>query len=303
MILRIAQADAFGMAVEFTKDTNLTNEALKFSGYLKNPKYSLSPGSYTDDTQMSIAVMKTIMSKNITKEQFASDFVRTFKFDRRDGYARGFQEFLNKLVREVPDSELGQEFLKQIEPNSDKNGAAMRSVPIGVLRDPNEVVRVATLQAEITHNTPGGIDSSIVVALMAHFSMYSDEPFNNLKELLKSKCPRFMEYIDNTKDVWPFRVMYPDLGYKTAHAAYSIISNSIDSDPDVMRNTMMEIVKAGGDTDSLAAIVWGILSFRHKVPDSKWLEYGLEPKNEMTGVKFLKEFGQEFMNFVFSNEV
>jgi hypothetical protein len=50
----------------------------------------------------------------------------------------------------------GADLLARIRPGSAKSGAAMRASPIGTLCDEHGVLRVAALQARITHDTEGG---------------------------------------------------------------------------------------------------------------------------------------------------
>ena len=47
----------------------------------------------------------------------------------------------------------------------------MRSVPIGFLKNKNDVISFATLQAQITHNTELGISSSCAVSLAAFWGL------------------------------------------------------------------------------------------------------------------------------------
>ncbi|MFX8660853.1 ADP-ribosylglycohydrolase family protein, partial [Acinetobacter baumannii] len=81
-------------------------------------------------------------------------FLACFHRDPRDGYARGFQAFLEDKNNGTADW-----FLDNIRPDSDKSGAAMRAGPIGMVKNMGRVIEMATLQAEITHKTKGGVDS------------------------------------------------------------------------------------------------------------------------------------------------
>ena len=79
----------------------------------------------------------------------ARRFVAAFKRDPREGYARGFYQFL----QEVEDED---DFLRRIRPDSDKSGAAMRACPIGVFPSVGTVIDRAESQAALTHDTAGG---------------------------------------------------------------------------------------------------------------------------------------------------
>ncbi len=193
ILLRIAQGDAYGMASEYCErhpEEPEYAEIREFKRYLGHPAFhTLAPGTYTDDTQMSIAVSEALIEafidatylnidlgekiETLSVEHFTDRFFNAFKRDPRNGYSRKFQSILEEA--KTPDH------LRQlIIPDSTKNGAAMRSVPLGVLKDPTEIVRLAGLQASITHATYEGINSSAAVALMSHYALYDRRGFPSM---------------------------------------------------------------------------------------------------------------------------
>ena len=298
MLLRIAQADAYAAATEYIKlprDEGVQSAALQFDRYLKHPTHSLRAGQYTDDTQMSVAVAETIIAQTLvhgqkfkcaylSREAFADSFVRCFKRDRRDGYARGFQQLLDTVCT-------GGELLSKIHPASDKNGAAMRSVPLGVFKSPEEVVRVAEAQAKITHDTPGGILSSQIVALMSHFALYSSSPMElgAVAAFLSIMLPSKLEMVATLLPRWSGPVVGPSIGMKTAHAVFDLVTSG-KTLMDILRQT----IEWGGDTDSVASIAWGIASSRDLGPVPDFLERDLEPEGKF-GADFLKQLGDQLM--------
>ncbi|MEH2331083.1 ADP-ribosylglycohydrolase family protein [Nostoc sp.] len=60
MLLELAIADAYGAAFEYAEETIANND---LSRYVEHPRFRLHPGSYTDDTQMSIAIAEVIVSQ------------------------------------------------------------------------------------------------------------------------------------------------------------------------------------------------------------------------------------------------
>lgn len=287
MLLRIGQGDAFGMAVEYAKyprDQSTKDQALRFERYVKHPTHALRAGQYTDDTQMSCAISEVLLDVGPELRAtnpglrllFAESFVRAFKRDPRKGYSRNFQVFLETVQD-------GQDFLKRIDPISDKNGAAMRSVPIGVLRDPGEVVAVAAEQARITHNRVGGVQSSILVALMSHFALYTSAPFTSLPEWLDQHCTVVPH------DWFGEPVQGPHLGMNTADAVYTLLTTQ-PTLLDIARTT----IEWGGDTDSVLAIAWGIASARMHEELPGFFDLGLE--DGAYGRRFLSELGGRLMD-------
>jgi len=109
MLLELAIADAYGAGFEYADEIIVNNN---LSRYVEYPRFRLNPGSYIDDTQMSIAIAEVIVAQApCTPEVLADSFVRAFKRDEREGYARSFYHFL----RQIQD---GEEFLIKINPDT-----------------------------------------------------------------------------------------------------------------------------------------------------------------------------------------
>ena len=259
---------------------------MKFEHYYDHPNRPKSKGHYTDDCQLSIAIAEaSISGRPYTKEKFAKSFFDTYKRDRRGGYARNFQ----KLLEEV---KTWEELLERLRPDSDKNGAAMRSVPIGVLSGVSEVLSVAETQAKITHDTVGGITSSQIVALASHYSIYLDEPLE--KEPLLAWLKQYVIIPDEFYTDFDGPVVGPGVGMVTARAVIDLITRNTNL-LDVMRHAIIMT----GDLDSVLSIALGIASNRmdrSKLPD--FLIYELEPGRKY-GVEFLKNLGKDLFEKVY----
>lgn len=294
MLLRIAQADACGMGAEYLKPEHneKIKEVLQFDHYVQHPVLTdVVAGHYTDDTQMSIAVAETLIKDNNPSViHFTDAFLDCYDRDRRGGYSARVKNALEKALEW---SDPAYALLHQHDANSTFNGAAMRAVPIGVLPDVEMVKQAALKQALITHDTPQGIISAQAVALMSHFALYYDLPFrkhlqdfvmDNLSVRHFDCCTRWNSRVAPKKDE-------PDgMGIITARAVFWLLSTE---------NSLMTIMKRllewGGDTDSVAAIAWGIASARYQdevLPE--FMERDLEP-NSAYGVGYLKDLGAKLM--------
>lgn len=267
MLLEIAIGDAYGAAFEFK---NSMLEYNNVQDYYAHPTHGLKPGTYTDDTQMSIGVAEVLLREdnNFSRENFANSFVDCFKRDYRYGYARGFQNFLTDIGS-------GKEFLEKILPHSDKNGAAMRSVPIGVLKDMNQVEEVATVQAKLTHDTTIGIDSSRAVALASHYLRYKIGSRKDLPAWLDQKIPGYSFTTEWTKSV-------PCHGIATAKAVITLVSRY-----DTWNHILFHACAFGGDTDSVASIALGLAS-----QDKETFDTNLNPNlyNKLENINYGKDF-------------
>lgn len=279
------------MAVEYVNRNDhpqLFEDALKFERYLKHPTYhKLDAGMYTDDTQMSIAVSEVLLAnKAPEKRDFSNAFFDVFKRDQRDGYSRAFQEILEK-------AQSADELRSLIVPASDKNGAAMRSIPLGVISDVPKMIHTAANQAMITHATPGGITSSVCIALMSHFALYDERSVSHMYDW----CCQHLKSFEFFKEPWEGPVKASNdkqqigVGMITAHAVHTLVTTKTS-----LMDIMKQVIEWGGDTDSVAALAWGIASTRlqdEQLP--AFFEESLESGRQY-GVPFLKDLGQRLMN-------
>src|SRR5437016_3488053 len=97
MLLELAVGDAYGAGFEYT-DRDTIRENNDLTHYVKHPRHHTLPGSYTDDTQMSLAIAEAIVSGDPwTPERLAERFVAAFQRDPREGYAARFYAFLQSV--------------------------------------------------------------------------------------------------------------------------------------------------------------------------------------------------------------
>src|SRR5579864_25538 len=87
MLLELAIGDAYGAGFEYA-DTEMIRQQNNLSHYVKHPRHNIQPGSYTDDTQMSLAIAEAIISgRPWQPAMLAQKFVEVFQRDPRKGYA------------------------------------------------------------------------------------------------------------------------------------------------------------------------------------------------------------------------
>lgn len=287
ILLYIGMADAFAAGAEYLKlpeQNDLLGKILMFDTYYPHPSGELHPGAYTDDTEMSIANAKVLLGQYHGKLDFADAYIDEFKLgNKRKGYAKGFQALLESI-------DDGLEFVDQIRPNSTKNGACMRAAVFGVLSSVEDVLGYSEFQAAITHNTTEGIFSAQAVALMAHFAMYTGWPFDLITEVTwrcLGKYPQFEHVFHQTWDGTP---VVGNSTFSVAIATVHAVSHLLTECHSLM-DMLCTLIQWGGDTDSVAAVAWGIASCRfreEKLPD--FLYKGIENPT------YLKEVGAQLMN-------
>jgi ADP-ribosylglycohydrolase len=240
MLIELAIGDAYGAAFEYVKPEH-TRAFHTLAGYARHPRHRLEPGTYTDDTQMSIAVAEALLDDPPwSRQTFADRFVQAFKRDPREGYARGFQKFLEGIAD-------GPAFLREIKPDSEKSGAAMRACPIGLLDSVRRVIDVATLQARLTHDTRDGIGAAVAAALSAHYFAYRLGPPDELGAFL----------VENVNGAWDTEWVgeVGPKGWMSVRAAVTAIGHNRS-----LTSLLRECVDFGGDVDTVAAIALGAAS-------------------------------------------
>lgn len=246
MITQIAVADAYGAAFEFAPKPPPNNLI-----YHKHPtrKNDVEIAEYTDDTQMSIAIMRhLISSEDWNQHKIAKFFLNEFKTYPINGYAGGFLEFLNGC-RTV------NQFMNNIVPKSNRNGSVMRSVPVGVLPTIEEVMTYSYIQSSVTHATPNSCIAATAVALAAHF--YYHGLSSSIHERNISGGSGLSAFLRETIG---FNLQHVDTAVacdalETAHAAIGIAikCKSVSS-------AIKKACDLGGDTDSVASVAAGLIS-------------------------------------------
>ncbi len=266
-----AIGDAYGFCFEFAAPEFVA--ANNDLSYHQHPEFTnVVPGSYSDDTQMQLALAELIVSGDAwTPSSIAKQFVRTYKRDARPGYARRFRGLLD----DVSD---GDELLARINPDSERNGAAMRASIIGLYPDLLTVKRLAAMQAAVTHNTKGGIDSAVATALICNYLLYERGPKDDLSYFLSQHLPAY-DWNQRWQGVVPVH------GISTVRAALVVLL-SCHSLSEILRFC----VAFTGDVDSVATIACSCAavcdSIQKDVPDVLWnrleqTEYGRDYLEEM----------------------
>lgn len=276
MLLELAIGDAYGAGFEYV-DRDAVQQHNDLSRFVRHPRHHIRPGTYTDDTQMSIAIAEVIVSgASWTPLTLANKFVEAFKRDPREGYAGRFYEFLQHV-------QSGEQFLAEIVSASDKSGAAMRAAPIGVFPTAAEVIEHATIQAAITHNTPDGINAAVAAALMSHYFHYHLGPKRALGAFLEQHVP------GEWSQPWQGKVK--SKGWMSVRAAVTAITQH-----DTLSGLLTSCIAFTGDVDTVAAIALAAASrsdeFTHDLPEH--LIYQLE--NGPYGREYLQRLDTKLLS-------
>lgn len=265
LLTSIAVADAYAIPWEFVKDPanhNLNND---LATYQTHPKYGpsgeLVASQYTDDTLRSIATALVVINHYRNVEELFNPCVyiksmqSVVSADRRKGWSRRFQAYMEANLITTP-----AEFMRGLTPKAKSNGAIMGCLPLGFLKNFEDIKLAATCQAISTHSVDTAIYAQML-ALAAHYFLYGLGDTDTLPMFLKAHGCDTTEFQNNDVPApWDMTAKV------TALSALQLV---------IQNNSLTDILRAavdiGGDTDSLAALAVGIAScsryHAHDLPD------------------------------------
>jgi ADP-ribosylglycohydrolase len=222
------------------------------------------PWRWTDDTEMACTLLQALRRDGrVVQDQLALAFALRWSADR--GYGRGAVSLLGSIREGVPwRSAAGALFSGR---GSAGNGAAMRVAPLGAYfaDDPDLAARQAALSAEVTHRHPEGVAGAVAVALAAAHAARHTE---TLLRLVLNQLPPsdVRDGVGRAARVpWTTdpREVAADLGngshalaQDTVPFALWVAAAHFDDYPAALE----ACVRAGGDVDSMCAIVGGIVA-------------------------------------------
>jgi ADP-ribosylglycohydrolase len=277
MLLEIAIGDAYGAGFEYAPE-EFVRRLNDLSGYVRHPRHSLTPGCYTDDTQMSIAVVEAMLGGEAwTDELLASHFVSAYRRDPRKGYSKRTYAALHA-------AENGADFLARLDSNSDTSGAAMRAAPLGLYPTVAEVLSRCRLQAALTHNTPDGIRAAEAASLMTHYCLFRLGPKRDLPAFLAQHLR------GNWATPWSGKVGSP--GIESVMAALTAFLRC-----DRMSDLLRTCVSFTGDVDTVAVIALAAGSCCTEIEQDLPAELHAGLERGICGYDFLRDLDRRLMKW------
>jgi ADP-ribosylglycohydrolase len=286
-IAGLAVGDALGYPAEFRTRQQLLREVGPegITGFLrlKDPRFSRPfiigpdhpPGTFTDDTQMSICVAEALIAaghedRDTLMRQMAQRFVRWHRSEdnnRAPGATTGTA--CERLASGVPWREAGVAHSKGC-------GANMRVAPIGLyFEDLDTVASVARDSSLITHGHPAALEGSAAAALLVALALQGASPDQMHAEVMRrcgGRSPDFdacFSRVPSLTGLPPEQVLI-DLergphalgeGW-VAEEAVACALYCFWRHPDDYRAAVLEAVNTDGDSDSLATITGSLCGAR-----------------------------------------
>ncbi|KOY85208.1 ADP-ribosylglycohydrolase [bacterium 336/3] len=295
ILLGIAIGDAYGAGIEF-EDRDWLKANIDFSKFvmrrndvikvLNNKGIEVdnyNEWDYTDDTEMTIGCVKTIISgEGISEETLMKYWTLEYEQDKIE---KGIGRHGHGSMRWVYNSEKSIEEIKDFQRNRPNPGNAptMRAIPFGLL--PSEQINeYATINAMATHPHPKAVASSILVARLTEFLIIKKrkktDAYDYCKEHLKNIDQEFLKKFELVEQLpSPNMLQEPDYeilcgkqpiikpwypegikglpsdAMQTALSIYYFVKHA-----DTAFEGLKQAIWLGGDVDSVASVVTGILA-------------------------------------------
>lgn len=228
------------------------------------------PGTFTDDTQMSIAVAEALLESGRTTldglmQSMGARFVE-WSTSATNNRAPGTTCMMGceNLARGVPWRDAGVA-------NSKGCGSAMRVAAIGLYyEDLDQVADVARASSLLTHGHPVAVEAAAAGALMVALALRDFEPSAMLDEIRRrcgSAAPEFRQLLDRLPQLVtlpPHQALAKD-GIGEAWVADEAVVSALYCywrHPDSFSQAVLTAVNTDGDSDSIATITGSILGAR-----------------------------------------
>ncbi len=239
--LGVAVGDALGATTEFLTPHEIQHKHGIHNKICGGGWLHLKPGQVTDDTEMSLALGRSILENGgvvatAVAEAF-SDWMRTKPVDIGSTVRRGIVHFRSTGEPCVPENEYDA-----------GNGACMRSVPIALAYwnvPPEELIAASRTQSHITHNNTQA-DAGTEAVLQMTVAALKGAPKTQLQDIAEAlaaehKPYRFDRRTEDNPSAWIVHTL------KVVFQAFCA-NNSF-------QGMLVDVVNRGGDADTTGAIV------------------------------------------------
>lgn len=291
-LIGAAVGDALGMPVEGMNYLQIQRVHGKVSEYLDG---KLPKGSYTDDTQLMIALGECLEANNgVDQDDLARRFVEIY--DNFRGYGAVFRNFVQLMDLGWGWRKASREILNTF--SASWNGSAMRVAPVAALYagDPAQLERAARASGEVTHCGELAQDGCALQALAVALAIGVEDPqrfepaafVRRLREaaredVLRRRLLKVEELLGGAPDVYQ---VIKALGNTVE------VQNSVPTaiycflrSPGDFEETVTFAVGLGGDADTVAAMagaISGALNGEGAIP-RRWID-GLEHGDRIAGL-------------------
>jgi ADP-ribosyl-[dinitrogen reductase] hydrolase len=258
--LGLAVGDALGATTEFLTPREIhekygVHRRMCGGGWLR-----LRPGQVTDDTEMSLALGRSIIaSRGVVAESVAqafSDWMRSKPVDIGNTVRRGIVHFRTT----------GEPWVEENEYDAG-NGACMRCLPVAIAyvnADAGELREAARIQSHVTHHNSQA-DAGTYTVLRMLVAAFKGESKAALRQMTS-------ELVDSHKAYRYDKRRMENPGGWIVETLKAVFQSLFAQDS--FAATLIDVVNRGGDSDTTGAIAGmlaGALYGPHAIP-MQWLK-------------------------------
>jgi ADP-ribosylglycohydrolase len=264
-MLGLAIGDALGFPAEFLSIQEIRSRYGPKGITDLQPSAGHPAGTYTDDTQMTLALARAIIARgNASEGEFLDEVAREFVAwsqspdnDRAPGMT--CMAACRALAADPSWRAPGR--------NDSKGcGTAMRSAPIGLAwhGDEETIIRLAAKTSELTHGHPCATAGSLATALLTSWALDGIKPRAMFDRLMSVTTPISGEFAAKLRQV-------PDVLDDEPESAYAVLGEAWVAEeaiacalyafwrtPTDYRQTVITAANMDGDADSVACIAGAI---------------------------------------------
>lgn len=268
-ILGTAVGDALGLPYEGLSP----KRAEKLFQKRDRHHFLFGRGMISDDTEHTLLAALSIVESGGDPERFSKIFagkLRYWLLSMPAGIGSATFRALAKLCVGFSPEKSGV--------RSAGNGPAMRTPVIGVAygAQPDKMVRFVRLSTVVTHTDPKAFQGALAVALAAHMSatglkIDGRHFLNRLETILDGRAEdliglarKAVESVEKKETTYEFaRSLNLENGV-TGYMLHTVpaVIHAWLGNPDDYRRAITDVIECGGDTDTTAAILGGIIGAR-----------------------------------------
>lgn len=278
----LAVGDALGYPAEFRRRKQLLAEigpqGITDFIALKDPRFTRPqfagpghpPGTFTDDTQMTIAVAEGLLEAGHSDldelmRAIATRFVRWSRSPDNNRAPGGTcMEGCQNLAAGVPWRDAGVESSKGC-------GSAMRVAPIGLYyEDLDQVAEVARCSSVLTHGHPTAVEGAAAAAVLVALALRGLSPeqmFREVDQRCASRCPELAAYWRKVPDLLgePAEAVLVEGVLGESWVAEEAVASAMYCFwrfPDDFLGAVLTAINTDGDSDTIGTITGSLVGAR-----------------------------------------
>ncbi|MGG7100159.1 ADP-ribosylglycohydrolase family protein [Rhodococcus sp. 24CO] len=263
VLLGTAAGDALGAGYEFTYP-----KAEVVIDMIGGGPFKWAPGEWTDDTSMAVAIAEVAatgidLASTEGLDAIAAQFIRWYDSKPED---------IGNQTRAVlsarsPDAAAMTARARAISGLKGGNGSLMRTAPVALayLDDPKGAVDAAAKIGALTHDDPqAGQACQMWTYAIRHAVIHGD--FDGVRDYLTVADQEVVDYwrplLDQAERGSPQDFSKNGWVVHALQTAWWAITSTDSSNTEHLQRALEAAVRAGGDTDTTAAIAGGLLGAR-----------------------------------------